>query len=223
MTAPEHPPAPAPDPAARMMAAYGASRSLFDRMEAGQTFQRALHTQNARLIAYRRRLLPFRTDAHEVVVLVGALARLSGGQTLGEVGDPITVADLTGAWCEALLAAAGLAALHTLAIGPILDIAHELVGDYATTEHVNILAPLADVCAVAGARPETLPRGDDGIEAMRRAVFAGLGQALSCAWHEFHRMVGAARPVSRDETPALYFAGAVDMLIGAPRPGDSNG
>lgn len=215
----DSPPAPTPGQMA-MLNAYQRSRALFDRIEAGEAFASVVHTSNARLIRYRRERQPFESEAHEAIRLVGALARLAGGQTLGEVGDPITVADYTGGLSETLLATTYVAALHCLAIGPILDVALELVSAYpaeAASDGANLMTACIDLATIAGAHPASRPAGPEGAEALRRAMFASLGQIITCAWVEFGRRIDevVGRPLAPDETPALYFAAAVSMMLGA--------
>lgn len=206
-----------------MLAAYQRSRDLFDRMEASApgdvALRRPVEIQNRRLIVWRRTHMPFRSDAHEAIVLLGALARVAGGYTLGEAGTAISAADITGAWCEAVLAAAGLAAMHTLAIGPVLECITDLVTEFdpGTGAPVDTLAAAADLCTLASAT--VMPGGDDGVEAIRRAMFAALGQVLTCGWIEFTRRVSKFKALQPTETPRFYFVGAVDLLIGVRRGG----
>ncbi len=193
----------------RMMRAYDNSRRLWDAAkialatddmpapEGGDNVTRA----QVRTMRFRRDHRPIIDDAHEAITLVGALARLAGGETLGgqRSGD-------MGGWILTLVQLGAMAGRNSLAIRPLLNMAELLAG---TDDHaVNLMASCLDMSVLA---TSPVAQETEAIEAERRAWFGALGQVATCAWMCATQRLG---PWPAGMNIRTFYVAAVDMTIG---------
>ena len=126
---------PETDEQREVLAAYGRSRARFDAWcdrppPANQPGE--VDRTQLRHLAYRHRRRPMGSDAVEAMHLVGALARLDGGQSIADAGHQVTKGDLLEGWIGTLIHAGDLAGTYKLAFSPLLDMADRLGRDRAT-------------------------------------------------------------------------------------------